>query len=293
MTIPDFYPKADHAAQWFADTYPGTAMGTCEKLLLHTTEGSGWPSYDGGAKAPQLTYHPKSHVWHQHFPLSRSARALQDPESTPVRENRDGVIQVEIICSSDPVFAEDHGLLYVADLDDQAIEDLGELAAWLHVNAGLVLAQAPVWLPYPASGRSDSKARMSSAQFDAFKGVCGHMHASGNTHGDPGAIPINQIMAVARDAVDEEIPVSVGTEILAELQKLTTLVTKGLAADQAFYKAEAARYSDLANRTQNLTEAERDRYKYYAGQFTALGEKLEGIDDQVGGPDDEPAGVQA
>lgn len=194
---PLYYPKADRTSQWFGDAYPGVTMSTIEKLLLHTTEGGSWPSYDGGAKAPQLTYNPGSHAWRQHFRINQSARALMDPTSTPVRENRDGVVQVEIICSCDRATADKYHLRHVTELDDQALDDLGAFAGWLHTEWGLVLAKAPVWLPYPRSGQADSAARMTSAEFDAFKGVCGHMHASGNLHGDPGSIAINQILVAA------------------------------------------------------------------------------------------------
>jgi hypothetical protein len=196
-----YYPPANIAVQWYADTFPGVDMGGVDKVLLHSTEGSSWPTYAddngvAGAKAPQVTYHATGHRWRQHFPLNRSARALMDPQGTPVRENRDKVVQVEIIASADRRYAAKHGLLYVEDLDQQAIDDLGEFIAFMHREWGVPLVKAPLWLPYPQSyGNSD--ARMTSAEYDAFRGVLGHMHASGNLHGDPGALPINQIMVAA------------------------------------------------------------------------------------------------
>jgi hypothetical protein len=178
-------------------------MSQVSKVLWHTTEGSGWPTYEDsnglkGAKAPNLTYHPVAHRWHQHFPLNRSARALQDPSNTPVRENRDDVVQVEIIASADSKYAGPGGLLYVAELDDQAVNDLAEFAAFMREHYEVPYTKAPIWLPYPAS-YGNSKARMSSATYDAFKGHLGHMHASGNDHGDPGLLPINRILAIAAE----------------------------------------------------------------------------------------------
>jgi hypothetical protein len=39
---------------------------------------------------------------------------------------------------------------------------------------------------------------MSSSEYDAFQGVLGHQHASGNAHGDPGALNVPRIMAHAK-----------------------------------------------------------------------------------------------
>jgi hypothetical protein len=35
------------------------------------------------------------------------------------------------------------------------------------------------------------------AEFDTFKGVCGHQHAPGNTHGDPGALDLQAVLKAA------------------------------------------------------------------------------------------------
>ncbi len=194
-----YYPPADRTAQWYAGNFPGTLMPRIEKVLWHTTEGSNWPSYerDGvkGAVAPQLTYHARAHVWHQHFPLNRSGRALQDPNGTPVRENRDNVVQVEIIASADRVYARKHGLLYIAELDERAIDDLGNFAGFMLREWGVPLVAAQM-LPYPES-YGNSPVRMTSAEYDAFRGHLGHQNASGNSHGDPGDMPLAEVLAVA------------------------------------------------------------------------------------------------
>jgi hypothetical protein len=194
-----YYPPANHTAQWWEDKFERGDFDRADKLLLHTTEGGNWPAYDGGAKAPTLTYKPKTREWRQHNSIMSSARALRDPSSTPVRENRDNVVQVEIIGSCSRAVANRYGLQYVRDLPGTALEDLGALAAWLHLNHGLPLVMHPLWPAYPASGRSDSPARMSSAEFDRFRGLCGHMHASGNDHGDPGELDVATILAEAKE----------------------------------------------------------------------------------------------
>lgn len=195
---PVFYPPANHTAQWYQDDYPGTDMGGVDKLLLHSTEGSGWPAYDGGAKAPTLTYHPQSRAWRQHFYLTRSARALQDKTSTAVRENRDRVVQVEIIGTCDPVTHRAHpDWPYIPGLSDANLDDLAALFAFLNREFGTPLVAAPLWLPYPASYGA-TKARMSGPTYDAFRGLLGHQHASGNDHGDPGLIAAGTIVTKAR-----------------------------------------------------------------------------------------------
>lgn len=237
MSTPNVYYPPANRDQWFGDDYPGITMPTIEKLLLHTTETSGWPGYDGGAKAPTLTYHPKLHVWRQHFAINQSARALRDPSETPVRENRDGVVQVEIIATCNPDLA--GTFQYVTKLDDQALNDLSKFAAWLHTEWGLKLAKAPIWLPYPQSGWTESTARMTSEQFDAFKGICGHMHASGNDHGDPGAISIDRILTTAQRLTEDTMSLTqADIDAVAEavMSKHITAVINGQTVDLGTFR---------------------------------------------------------
>ncbi len=188
-----FYPPADRHTQWHGEG--GVAMPRIDKLVLHTTESAGgWPGYQGGAITPTLTYEPWQHAWRQHLPINGSARALLDPSGTAVRENRDNVVQLEISCYCDPKHA-DSGK-FVTHLDDRALDELGALVHWLHVEWGLPLQLAPRWLPYPASA-GDSAVRMSGADYDAFRGILGHQHVSGNDHGDPGALDVAAILARA------------------------------------------------------------------------------------------------
>jgi hypothetical protein len=158
-----YYPPANRTAQWFGPA--NYTMSGIDKLLLHTTETSGWPGYGGGASAPTLTYHGQRHQWRQHFPLNGSARALRDPSGTVVRENRDNVVQVEIICYCEPGKHPN-----VTELDAQALDDLGEFAAFLNKEWGTPLVLAPTWLPFPKS-YGNSAARMTSAEYDRFRGI--------------------------------------------------------------------------------------------------------------------------
>jgi hypothetical protein len=195
MTGATHYPKA---SKHYYSSYPGTPMGGISKLLLHSTEGGGWPAYDNGAIRPTLTYHPGLREWREHGRLDYSARALVDPSSTLVRENRDQVAQVEIIGTCDPVAHKAHpSWPYMPELGDGPLDDLAEFLAFLHTEWHVPLVAAPVWLPYPVSYGAKTKARMSGAQYDAFMGLCGHMHPSGNVHGDPGGIAAGGIVSRA------------------------------------------------------------------------------------------------
>ena len=198
MALPRYYPLANRTAQWWEDDYTRGTFTSISKLLLHTTETSSWPAYKAGANAPTLTYNPwvtASQRWRQHNRLDTSARALQDPTSTPVRENRDDVVQVEIIAYCNPASYKVYGH-GVNALPDHAYADLGALLAYLHVHAQVPLVRAPQWSTYPPP----NSIRMISATYDAFKGVLGHQHASGNDHGDPGMTntQVDRIIAVAK-----------------------------------------------------------------------------------------------
>lgn len=290
MTGAIYYPPADRTSQWFAGEYPGTEMLAVRKVLLHSTETGGWPGYDGGSRAPQLTYNPRTHQWRQHFPLNRSARALRDPDDTPVRENRDEVVQIEIIASADLKTARDNGWQYIGDLDAQAVADLGRFIAFMHVEWQVPFIKAPVWLAYPGSYGADTAARMTSAEYDAFAGVLGHMHASGNLHGDPGAIPIDAIMEqaggnVVSDFTEAEkgkllwLPdqFSYNGSVKVQLNRIETTGAAVLSAASALASAEANRYADLANRVQVGNDEERLRYTEAQGQYAATSAKLDQI----------------
>jgi hypothetical protein len=195
------YPPANRKAQWWEDKYTRGRMAKITKLLLHTTETTTWPAYDQGAKAPTLTYNPGMPAgsrWRQHNYLDTSARALQDPSNTAVRENRDDVVQVEIICYCDPKSYAKYGH-GVNALPDHAYEDLGALLAYLHLEWGTPIQRAPKWSTFPPP----DSIRMSGPTYDAFQGVLGHQHASGNDHGDPGMTnaQVDRILAVARRIV--------------------------------------------------------------------------------------------
>lgn len=202
------YPKADTKTQWFETLFGRGDFSRIEKILLHTTETTGWPGYSGGASAPTLTYHPRQRAWRQHNYLDRSARALVDPTSTPVRENRDNVIQIEIIAYADEAKGRSVGGLLVSQMTDAQLQDLADFIKFVRSEWGGPPLVAAKFLPYPQS-YGNSSVRMTSSQYDAFQGVLGHEHAPGNDHGDPGALNVNRIIQLASPVQEEDIMASI------------------------------------------------------------------------------------
>jgi hypothetical protein len=202
MAGPLYYPPADRTIQWINDT--GTFQSGVEKVVLHCTEGTGWPGYNGGASAPHFTvmgdFDQKRLVWRQHFRMDRYSRSLRNPAGG-VQTNIDGAITVEIIgtCNRKTSWKEPH--LHMWDLPEWALRGLADWVRWCHVEHGIPLVAPGLWPAYPSSPTLDARARMSGAEWNAFRGVCGHLHVPENTHLDPGDFPIGDLLTLAGDTV--------------------------------------------------------------------------------------------
>jgi len=190
MPQPILIPGYDRSAAWHDDTYPGMLFDLpMEKGVLHSTEGVSLPTYGvGGTDAPNVTIDPWRRLRWQHHPLNAASRALVNPASTEVSENKDRVWQVEIIGCSDTKWANKIGRPD-RDLDRLTDDDYDWLGAQIALMCDLTgvpptLTTSRPWLRYPASA-GNSAARMSGPEYDAYRGILGHMHVSGNLHGDP------------------------------------------------------------------------------------------------------------
>lgn len=190
MSVPEYYPPADHTSQWKPNLAAGGSnWDHIEKLVLHSTEGKGWPGYP--TFAPNLTYWP-GHGWRQHLPMYRGGTTLMDPSSTSVRENRDFDTQVEIVGT-----AVGNGIDHALSANNDAgYKEIAKLAVWLS-QFGLQLVSSVTWVPYPKSYGLHAAQRLSGPAFDAYNGILGHEHASGNEHGDPGWIDIKKLLSYA------------------------------------------------------------------------------------------------
>jgi len=188
---------ADHSSQWFMPAYPGAEMFShLEKFVGHTTETEGWPGYDGGAKAPNATYHPRLHKVRQHFYSDRSSRALRDPTETPVRENRDNVFQLEIVAYSDKALAASVGGLWIGDLTADHYVELADILHELHEDLALPLVTSVRWNEGAAtqSAAQSGITRLTSSGYDAYRGILGHIHVPGQTHWDPGGFRMSHLL---------------------------------------------------------------------------------------------------
>jgi hypothetical protein len=222
-----WWPGADNAVQNFQPAYNRPQMSTWAILMLHTTEteDGSWPGYGGGASAPNLTVQGKGaygiHHSRGHFPVNCAARALLDPASTAVQENRI-CVQVEIVATCD---YRKRGLprwTHVDDLPDSFWKWLGAFMKWLVPRNGMPLASTVqwkafqrqtaggVWVDDPNGAYGlNAPQRLTSSQFAAYRGVLGHQHASGNDHADPGPISAGVQRAIAyANGTTTEVPVS-------------------------------------------------------------------------------------
>ncbi len=179
ITVKDqTYPKADTTTQWFQSRYPGSSMdANCG--VLHTTESTDWPGYNGGATAPNVTAKPnipaKRLLWRQHFDMDRSSRALQN-DAGGVETNTLNVAQVELVGTCDPAHRTSWGkmragvdYIYWPDAPDWALAALAEFLRWCDTEHGIPLAGAQVWLVYPASYGQSNPNRFTFAQWRALK----------------------------------------------------------------------------------------------------------------------------
>ena len=170
-------------AVWKGDGQSGGSyIGVPPKLVVHTTETVGLPSYAGGASAPHITYDPTTRLSTQHTDLNTAARALRN-EAGGVETNRANAYQLEVICYSAKHIADQSpSRLWVGDLEDTAYDDIRDLAGFLNIPL--------VWPGHQALSYAEANApgfRMAGSDWLDFHGVVGHQHVPENTHWDPGA----------------------------------------------------------------------------------------------------------
>lgn len=213
MARPQTYPKADAKTQWFQSKYPGSSMDA-NVGVIHTTEGTDWPSYGGGASAPTITAKPdfkaKKLLYRQHFPIDKSARALVNARGG-VETNTLNVFQIELIGTCDPTThakwtKAGYTHVFWPEAPDWALRDLAELFGWLNKEHGIPLTCGVKFLPYPKSYGSSGGQRLSNKTWQSYKGWCGHQHVAENHHGDPGNFPIEKVLAYAKGITPSTTP---------------------------------------------------------------------------------------
>lgn len=239
------YPGADRS-RFVGHKFAGATFTRLEKIVLHSTETSpkwGCPGYSEGRVAPTLTIDPWNRKRWQHFDLTESARALVNPSTTTVSENKDNVCQIEIIGYSDQKTAATYGYS-LDDLPQSGLDFIAETIAFIAHEWLVPIVRPALWPLYPAS-YGNSPARMTSSEYDKFTGVLGHLHASGNTHGDPRLPQIDTILAKAR-AINTTLAPQEEDDMFTDADRAAL---NGLIANEAGrYVSAGNRYSDLANR---------------------------------------------
>ncbi|MFE0058635.1 peptidoglycan-binding protein [Streptomyces sp. NPDC059003] len=204
MTV-SYYPGASRAYD-YSNRYNGSVIKpNCG--VLHTTEGTSLPSYDGGASAPNITARPnfakKRLDFYQHYPFNRSARALVNLAGG-VETNTLHTVQIELVGTCDPKHKKTwngakagQDYIYWPDAPDWALDGLAAFMAWQYKNNGVPLTGPKTWLAYPSS-YGKTKARMNFSAWTNFRGWCGHSHVPENQHGDPGDIDFAKLISLAK-----------------------------------------------------------------------------------------------
>ncbi|MDX3353884.1 N-acetylmuramoyl-L-alanine amidase [Streptomyces sp. ME01-24h] len=215
-TGPQKIPGASQAYFFGAGQYSGSDMEVnCG--VVHTTEGMTLPSYSGGSMAPNVTGVPdfkaKKIRWYQHFDVDESARALENRPGG-VQTNTANAFQIELVGTCDDSkkaswSGKKAGVDYLhwPTAPDWALAEVASLVRWLNANHGIPLTCVKDWLAYGKDSRRPgvtpasygaSPARMSFAQWQAFKGWCGHQHVPEQDHGDPGSLNFARIIQLAK-----------------------------------------------------------------------------------------------
>lgn len=187
----------------------GGQVRPMSKIVLHSTETTGFPGYADGAAAPHFTVSMKTGQTRQHVPLSRGGRALTLAGTRLA--NVAGVVQIEILGAVTPGYPAKYGhydLPNAFPRDANAQRYLARLLAAIHVETGIPLVESVDWVTYPASsGRYAPQRQRTEAQYLAYRGVLGHQHVVGNEHGDPGALPVGSVvLPLARSIVAGDGP---------------------------------------------------------------------------------------
>lgn len=206
------YPKANATLQYFVKKFPGSTM-TPNVVVLHSTEGFDWPSYGGGATAPNMTMKPdfknKKLLSRQHIPANKSSRALENRPGG-VQTNTLNAFQIELTGTCDSRYKKRWGskvagvdYIYWPDAPDWALRDLGEVMTWLNKEwpSFPIKDGAPRgWVVYPDSYGLSAKQRMSFAEWNNGRGIVGHQHVPENSHGDPGNMNIKRLIEIIKGA---------------------------------------------------------------------------------------------
>ena len=234
-----------------AQRYSSGSQATPRMVLLHTTEGMGWPGYGGGSSAPHATIKPipgKGIEVREHIPFGQFAKALQN-RSGGVQTNTSGVLQFELMGTCDERTAS--RAYYWPRADDAVLQALADYLRPIMATYGIPHTSDVTWKSYnrgqvPSSYGLSNGVRMSFAKWGTFRGICGHQHAPENDHGDPGDFPISTLLRYLSGASAATPAKTTSTqtytrEDVARLQRVLGLEDDGLWGNLTEKQAQAIR----------------------------------------------------
>jgi hypothetical protein len=291
---PQKYPGAS-TAYWYGAKFEGSAMEV-NVVVLHTTEGRTLPDYGGGAVAPTLTAVPdfaaKKLRWYQHFNIDISARALVNAPGG-VETNTLNVCQVELVGTCDPATRaewtragkrQDVDFIYWPEAPEWALVELAVFLRWMHAEHGVPLTGPSKWPAYPTSYASSAGQRMSFEQWNAFSGVCGHMHVPENVHGDPGAIDFDHLLALAKGTTTppkEDNVALTDSEIKAIGKQVVTGANGAKSPDDASVEWALSSFVSLTYKAVRAQAADLAAVKAKVDSITVSGVDLDALADKV------------
>lgn len=152
--------------------------------LIHSTEGSSLPNYQGGKVNPNFTVDPWRKRRYQHVPADIASRATM--------ANNDKFVQIEIIGFCDLAYAKRYGMeaYYLERMGADELAYIAESLAIIGAARGVPIHSTVTWEAYPKSAWADNTVRLSQAQLNGYSGWLGHQHTpKPDIHGDPGQWP--------------------------------------------------------------------------------------------------------
>jgi hypothetical protein len=164
-------------------------------LLLHSTEGMGWPGYNGGATAPHDTVKAipgKGVHVRRHYAYNQFSKSLEN-DAGGVETNKRGVIQVELLGTCDPKHRGNPNWYYWPDADDAVLEGLADYYRPIMATHGIPARAMAEFVAYPKS-YGNTPTRLTFSEWMNGSGICGHQHAPENAHGDPGDFPVDRFI---------------------------------------------------------------------------------------------------
>jgi hypothetical protein len=154
------------------------------KICWHSTEGSTIEGAIGAYRqkraSPHFTIDPSRKRLVQHISVFRAARALEHRSGT-VETNRARTVQVEIVGNA----------TNMSRLARDQLEFIADLARWIERTMKVPSTATVEFVPFP----SGFPRRLAGQAWLDYSGHHGHMHVPGQSHEDPGALAIRNILA--------------------------------------------------------------------------------------------------